>query len=250
MGLTAHDLDVSAFRATTRKLWGALFFGEGARGGAIPARISALPAGPSRDAHVADLATPTLAASLTIWFAPEWQATDAESAWFRLSAAMLQARNSWLFAAASPSNLTAMIESLSSKLLPPNEQTAALNAWREVVRAGTALASLSAALESGPHSDFVKSSHPCWLEASDLVWVGRTLAFPAKRTRLEPNAKVAVRPLGAISDSKFRGDFVFPIRHLLESGVLHLPDGARAEILRLLDGIATCSAQAAPNEAV
>ena len=82
MGLTAHDLDVSAFRATTRKLWGALFFGEGARGGAIPARISASPAGPVRDAFVADLASPILAATLTIWFAPEWQATDAESAWF------------------------------------------------------------------------------------------------------------------------------------------------------------------------
>ncbi len=231
MGLSARHLDVETFRGTTRRLWSHLFFGKHGQAGAIPARIAAQ-LDPKE--FLAVFATPRLAAALSLWCSTEWGALDHESNWFRLSAATLQARWPALFAAADPDTMVATLHEMAVAFLPPNEQAACVNAWREVIRDGMALGLLRISLENGFSSDISNPAVSGWLEPSDLVWAGRDLAFPTTRTRHDASAKITVSPLGGATDRKFKGAFVYPIRALLNARALSLLPAAVCDIERLV----------------
>jgi hypothetical protein len=231
MGLTQGHLEVDDFRAATRRLWSGLFFGQGTQPGTIPGRLSAQE---DKAAFLHEFTSPRLAAALTLWCVTEWSATDDDALWFRLSAARLQANWPFLFAAGDPGLMANELEAMGTALLPPNEQAHCAKTWREVVRAGMALEMLSESLAHGPREVFRKVSAGSWLEPSDLVWAGKSLAFPVARTRHDAAANVAVRPLGAAKEAKFKGGFIFPVGKLLESGILDIPPAAHSEIRRLV----------------
>lgn len=232
MGLSGRHLDVGSFRGITRRLWGHLFFGRSGEPGAIPARIAAEP---DNAAFLAEFATPRLAAALSLWCSTEWVAKAEEANWFRLSAATLQARWPTFFAAAAPETMIPALHHIGAALLPPNEQAACAQTWREVVRAGMALELLRASLEGGSPDVFRQAQGPGWLQPSDLVWAGRNLAFPTAPTRHDPAAKISVSPLGGATDQKFKGTFVYPVRALLNAGLLDLPLVAMADVERLIE---------------
>jgi hypothetical protein len=126
------------------------------------------------------------------------------------------------------------LQAMSAALLPPNEQAECAKTWREVVRAGKALELLSDSLKRGSLEAFQRVAANLWLEPGDLVWAGKALAFPTVRIRHEASANIPVRPLGGAKETKFKGGFVFPVRRLLEAGILDLPPAALPEITRLV----------------
>lgn len=231
MGLSARHLTVETFRGITRRLWSHLFVGQSGQPGAIPARIAAQA---DSAEFLAEFATPRLAAALTLWCSTEWRAQDDAANWFRLSAADLQARWPSFFAAADPDKMVSTLHEIGAALLPPNEQTACVDAWREVVRAGMALDLLRISLENRSSNSFSNATVSGWLEPSDLVWAGRNLAFPTARTRHDASANITVSPLGGATDRKFKGAFVHPVRALLNAGALNLPPVALGDVERLV----------------
>lgn len=241
MGLSARHLDVDTFRGITRRLWSHLFFGRSGQAGAIPARIAAL--ADSKE-FLAEFATPRLAATLSLWCCTEWGTQDETAHWFRLSAAALQARWPTLFAAADPDAMVATLHDIGAALLPQNEQAACVNAWRDVVRDGMALDLLRISLESGSSNNFSIATVSGWLEPTDLVWAGRTLAFPTARTRHDASANITVSPLGGATDRKFKGAFVRPVRALLNARALPLPPAAVDDVERL---VKACEAARRPR---
>jgi hypothetical protein len=231
MGLAAGHIEVEVFRETTRRLWGGLFFGRGIQLGTVPERLLAQD---DQDTFLQEFASPRLAAALSLWCVTEWSAQDRDALWFRLSAAQLQARWPFLFAAGDPDVMASELQAMSAALLPPNEQAECARTWRDVVRAGKALELLTDSLKKGPRDVLQRVSVNLWLEPGDLVWAGNTLAFPAVRIRHEASVNIPVRPLGAAKETKYRGGFVFPVRGLLEAGVLDLSPAALPEIRRLV----------------
>jgi hypothetical protein len=242
-GLAEQHLDLDAFRAATRALWASLFFGEkGAADGSVLRRLRDLD-GAARDTFVADISSPQLSAALALWGYTEWTASDPGAAGFRFAAAELAECAPWLFAGGEPESILTELETLVTALrLPDNDRIAAPRSWTDIVRAGHALGALRGALQTGAHGAFQAATRSSWLESADLVWAGRALAFPISRIRRDPGANIPVRLLGATVDSKFRGSHVFPVRELLEAGVLDFPLGGQADIFRLLGDVAAVRA--------
>jgi HKD family nuclease len=236
-GLADGLLDVASFRESTRALWGALFFGgKGAGGsGSLPSRIQNITDAGERYAFVAALATPRLASALVLWSVTEWNAGDADALWFRFSAARLQERCPWLFAAASPEVLTAELQVMAGGLLPPNEQTAAMRTWTEVVRAGQALRTLNTALANRNHADLRTSVKALQIGRSDLVWANSRLGFPMGSFRREDGVKAQVQFLGEAIPARYYASHLLPVLELVQADALDLPDGAKGEILKLID---------------
>lgn len=231
LGLVSRHLSVETFRETTRRLWEGLFFGDLAHPGAISARLAAEH---SPEAFMAAFADQRLIALLSIWSATEWTATDDHAAWFRLSAAQLQSTWPQLFASAQPEAIELAIIDIAGAMLPPNEQLTCRRTWRGIVRAGKAIECLRSSLEEAPLPILQDVPRNTWLETTDLVWAGKSLGFPTARVRHDAKAKVAMRALGARTDTKFQGAFVFPVRALLNAGVLHLPLEALPEITEVI----------------
>ena len=176
LGLTTGHLEVDTFRNVTRRLWTHLFFGQGGQPGAVLVRAQS-----GHPSFIAEFATPRLSAALSLWCTTEWMATDGAAAWFRLSAASLQGRYPFLFAAAQPDAILAGLGECGA-LLPANEQVACVRTWREVVRAGKVLELLCTSLKSGSREAFQRVTRNGWLDPAQLVWAGCSLAFPTART--------------------------------------------------------------------
>lgn len=244
MGLTERHLEESIYRETTRRLWGVLFFGKGSVGGAIPDRHAALCDDAARADFVTAFASSRLTAALALWSVTEWAVGDADALWFQLSAARLHARCPWIFAAADPDRLIDGLQTMSSTFLPPNEQAVVVDAWRRVVRAGTALEVLQKGLKQGSRNAFSGAVRSPWLDPSELVWTACGLALPVDRTQRDASRNISVRLLGAETQTRFRTSYVFAVRDLITANVLDLPTGAEAEILRLLGGFAAVGAEA------
>ncbi len=235
-GLADGLLDVAIFRASTRSLWEALLFGDkgNCAGGSLPRRVNAIVDPVERDAFIAALATPRLAAALALWSITEWNADDEDSHWFRLSAAQLQERCPWLFAAAAPDVLRAELQAMADGLLPPNERAAATRTWMNVVRAGEGLRALRKALVDRTYDELRAATKAPFVRPSDLVWVNGRLAFPVGRFAREDRVKAQVRFLGETAASRYYATHLLPVRELLHAGVLDLPPGAGGEILQLI----------------
>lgn len=231
LGLVSRHLSVETFRETTRRLWGALFFGDSAHPSAIAARLAAEG---SPEAFMAAFVDQRLIALLSIWCATEWIASDDDAAWFRLSAAQLQSTWPQLFAGAQPEFIGLAIIDISGAMLPPNEQLTCRRTWRGIVRAGKAIECLRSSLENAPLPVLQDVPRNTWLETTDLVWAGKSLGFPTARVRHDAKTKVAMRALGARTDTKFQGAFVFSVRALLNAGVLDLPIEALPEITEMI----------------
>ena len=240
MGLAQGHLQTQEFRETTRRLWEALFFGRGPAGGAIPERMNALSSVSERDTFVAAIATPRLAAALSLWCLTEWWADDAEATWFRLSAIELQARLPWLFAAAPPEDLRAELDAVSAALLPLNDRELAARTWKEVVRGAAALQALLDAVGEDVvlAPGFVQRSR---LDPGELVRAGKTLAFLTTRVDRGTTPKVRVRILGRSDEPLFMTRFITPIADLLDAEALNLPEGANGEVRRLVSMLSTAN---------
>jgi len=236
-GLADGLLDAASFRESTRALWGALFFGgKGAGGsGSLPSRIQSITDAGEREAFVAALATPRLASALVLWSITEWNAGDADALWFRFSAARLQERCPWLFAAAPPDTLAIELQVMAGGLLPPNEQTVAMRTWTEVVRAGEALRTLNEALANRNHADLRGSVRSVHIGGSDLVWANGRLGFPTGSFRREDGVKAQVQFLGEPAPARYYATHLLPVLELVENDALDLPVGAKGEILKLVD---------------
>lgn len=231
VGLVSRHLSVEAFRETTRRLWGALFFGDSGHPSAIAARLAIEQ---SPEAFMAEFANPRLTAVLSIWCTTEWTAVDGNAAWFRLSAAVLQSKCPMLFASAQPESIAFALQDIMGALLPANEQVAYVRTWRAIVRAGKAIELLQCCLKNTPLDVLQSVPRNVWLEATELVWAGKELGFPTTRVRHEAKTKISVRPLGVQTELRFLGAFVFPVRELVNAGVLDLPHEALPEILEVV----------------
>jgi len=236
-GLSDGLLNVESFRESTRTLWGALFFGGKGAGGAgsLPSRIQNMADASEREAFIAALATPRLASALVLWSITEWNAGDTDALWFRFSAARLQERCPWLFAAASPEILTTELQAMAGGLLPPNEQTAAMRTWTEVVRAGQALRTLNAALADRNQADLRASAKAPYIGRSDLVWANGRLGFPVGSFRRDEGVKAQVQFLGEAVPARYYATHLLPVLELVQGDALEFPDGAKGEILKLID---------------
>lgn len=236
-GLSDRLLDVASFRETTRSLWATLFFGVKGAGqmGALPGRVESLTDPAERETFVCALATPRLASALVLWCITEWNAGDADALWFRFSAARLQERCPWLFAAAPPATLAAELQTMAAGLLPSNEQTVALRTWAEVVRAGEALRALNLALLDRNHGDLRKAAKTKHIDSSDLVWANGRLGFPVGSFLREERVKAQVLFLGEAAPARYYASHLLPVLELVQSDVLDLPEGAKGEILKLID---------------
>lgn len=124
---------------------------------------------------------------------------------------------------------------MAAGLLPPNEQTAALRTWAEVVRAGEALRTLNAALANRNHADLRDAAKALHIDRSDLVWANGRLGFPVGSFRREDRVKAQVQFLGAAAPARYYASHLLPVLELVRADVLDLPTGAKAEILKLID---------------
>jgi hypothetical protein len=238
-GLADGLLDVATFRTSTRILWGTLLFGSRGEGdaGSLPTRVKAIADPAERNTFVAALATPRLAAALSLWSITEWNAIDSEALWFRLSAAQLQESCPWLFGAAAPDALGAEIQAMADALLPPNERFAAHHTWIEVVRAGESLRALRRALDGRAHADLRAAVAAPTVSPADLVWVNGRLAFPLGEFSRADGVKAQIRFLGQPTSCRYLASHLLPIRELINSdAVLDIPPTARGEILKLIEG--------------
>ena len=240
MGLTKDFLDATAYRDSTRRIWAALFFGDGREPGALPSRIEGIADATERERFVRELSNARLSAAMAIWSGTEWGATDANASWFRYSAAQLQERCPWLFTGAAPQSVALEMERMSASVLPPNELVAARNAWARLVRAGEALRLLRGSLIQADQADptalreNVASTH---IEPSELVWVGGHFGFTTASVRRDRKEKADVRFLGQAETRKFVAAFLVPVREVVTAEVLDLPSVAKAAILDLIDNI-------------
>lgn len=237
-GLADGYLDVEQYRETTRRLWGALFFGsEGDGTGSIGRRLQQLDPN-KRDEFVVAFASPKLSAALTLWSLTEWHADDQDGLWFRVSAAQLQHRQPWLFGPASPEDVTAELQSQAATLLPPNEQKVVNAAWIELIRSGEALRLLYNTLTSIPHLDLVRKVTAKEVSPRDLLWQADSLAFAVQAYRRHSSVRADVRLLGETALRKFKGDNLVPVQALLENGAIDFPPIAREELVRFVEAVA------------
>lgn len=191
-GLADGYLDVEHYRATTRRLWGELFFGpDGIGTGSIDRRLQQL-APSERDAFIFAFVSPKLSAALTLWSLTEWYADDQDGLWFRVSAAQLQHRQPWLFGSARPEEVIAELQSQAATLLPSNEQKVVNGAWIELIRSGEALRLLYNTLAFIPHLDLVRQVTAKEVSPHDLLWQADSLAFAVQAYRRESSVRAEV----------------------------------------------------------
>lgn len=232
-GLADGYLEVETYRETTRKLWVELFFGARGHGaGKIAQHLRELEAD-ERERFIAGFASPKLSAALVLWSLPEWRADDPEALWFRLSAGQLQHRQPWLFTSAPPDAVMAELLNQAA-LLPPTGREAAIAAWVDLVRCGEALRLLFDSLTSIPHLNLVREVTSTKVDTHDLLWQANALAFPVRPYRRERGVRAEVLVLGEASPRKFKGDHLVPVRDLLASKIIQLPQRVREEIGRFL----------------
>lgn len=233
-GLADGHLDIETYRAITKKLWAHLFFGPRGDGtGNIARRMSELD-DTARDQFVAAFASPKLSAALVLWSLPEWQATDVDALWFRMSVCQLQNQCFWLFSSAPPDAVMAELENQAT-LLPPSQREAAIETWVSMVRGGEALRLLFDGLTPISHLELVKVATATEVGPHDLLWQAKALAFPTQHYRREKSVHAEVLLLGQSTPRKFKGDHLVPVRDLLASKVLQLPSRAKAEIERFIE---------------
>lgn len=235
-GLADGYLEVDTYRATTRKLWVELFFGADGNGtGSIAQRVQELPAD-KRAKFIAALASPKLSAALVIWSLPEWSAGDPEALWFRMSAGQLQHQHPWLFASAPQEAVTAELLNQAA-LLPAYERETAIAAWVDLVRCGEALRMLFDTLKPIPHLDLIRAVTATEVGTHDLLWQAHALALPKRAYRRESRVHAEVLVLGETSPRKFKGDYLVPVRDLLASEIVRIPQRVREEITRFIDTV-------------
>ncbi|MGD9979559.1 MAG: hypothetical protein AB7H66_03245 [Hyphomonadaceae bacterium] len=238
-GLADGLLDVATYRESTRKIWQALFFGDGRAMGGFPARIEAIADTDSRATFIGALSNPRLSAAMALWSITEFGAEDADGAWFKYSAAALQEQCPWLLTGAAPDIVASEIALMAASLLPPNERETAGRAWIEVVRAGEALRALRAGLKQADQTALRAQVKSDRLTTRDLVWVSGGFAFPIADVPREVGAKAEVRFLGQARTARFISTFPIPVRELVEAQALALPPSANDVVMRLIDTMRT-----------
>lgn len=236
-GLSDHLIDVELFREITRSLWSALFLGQ-RQVGSVVSRLEAIGNEEERRNFISAFASSRLASALAIWSTPEWSANDKESNWFRFSAAQLYLRCPWLFAPASADTIVAGIDAMAAGLIQPSERTFAVRTWGEIVRSGEALKSLYKSLGEKTIDQLKMAAKATSVGTGDLVWAGLRLGFPVTAFSREGKTKGHVLPIGEAAPLTYFASRVLPVRELVQSGALALPDGAEREVLRFIDSSA------------
>ena len=127
---------------------------------------------------------------------------------------------------------------MASGLVQPSERTFAVRTWGEIVRSGEALKSLYKSLGEKTIDQLKMAVKATSVGPGDLVWAGLRLGFPVTAFSREGKTKGHVLPIGEAAPLTFFASRVLPVRELVQSGAIALPDGAVREVLRFVDSSA------------
>lgn len=248
-GLADGLLGHSDFRNVTRTLWASLFFGKPGTPGRLPEMMRRAADAAEREALAKAFVDQRLSAALALWSMAEWHADDAEAAWFRLSAALLHQRYSWLFAGARPDEMVAEIELMASAILPNGRAEQAVRAWAEVVRSGEALRATSAALSVWSADELRSCLRAPAVGPGELVWVQVSaagsgpeghLGFNQYAVRREAAAKATVVLLGGLGTKIYKANALVSVSEVAGTGVLMLTEGVAEMVLSLAGSASAC----------
>jgi HKD family nuclease len=236
--LANGHLILTAYSAATETILQSLFFGQsGAATGAVLARAKAL-ASDEKDAFIADFSSARLSAALMLWISPIVRSESPEGAWFRLCAAQLQDLAPWLFHAAPAEAIYGEIVTLVAKATPNEDPQGVVEDWLRVVRYGNALKCFADALKSKPIAEWLARVTTDWVDAGTILWQSGTFAVATKPCARKTKAKAEVRVLGKVGVTVFMGNFLLPVRELIEECQADLPNGVAETILALVDDFA------------
>jgi hypothetical protein len=225
--LSDGHVTVDEYKRWTGRLWQALFFGPDGQGGTVPEHMESLN---GEEAFIIDFASPRLSAAMALWCMTEWGSSNADGAWFRLSAAQLAVRLPWLGAGGSPEEVMEELSRMATVLLPKEAQQDLAAAWRRWMRSATALTQLENALKGLDPKVLASMCSRPRIADGELLWqAGKLHVAVGDCVR---TGKATVRALGRQETSKFTGMMLAPVSDLLNSD-LGLSSAAVAELREL-----------------
>lgn len=212
-------LTADQFGGATANIWKSVFAGVGPAGGSLIRYWRSLE--PQEQATFQQgMQDPRLAASLTVWFYPDWPG-DEEKSWFDLSISLICSAMPWLFQGPSVEKTLVEVNRIKRRLLPCSQISSVEDLWLRWNRNGAALRHIDELFSGVKQSELAGDRRGRFVETGELLWQGG-LCVAMQSTELFSGDTGIVRFLASDKQMKIRGDFLYPVADLFvnDSGEL------------------------------
>jgi hypothetical protein len=183
------------------------------------------------------MASPKLTAALAAWsFAIPWLGDAPENVRFRLSQVLSVARLQWLWEQTSREDVAKELKELltiTTRDKPESYWESMESRWNRLIRQGNALRLVEEALASKTPAEIKAAIQQTDVRKGELLWQGSGGFCIATHdfTRKGVSGKAKILYLQQSREGKIVAEFAIPIRGLVESKIISIPDKPKAAII-------------------